>query len=114
MYNMRKLQVKGDHREEGNQPSDKDCVALVEHFRTFAAEAQAVSDASPGQADLLIASSDAHHMCLIVVVLCSCPGTLPAAYTIAETEMQLSVKQDPSSFIEHAELADILWKSNKS
>jgi hypothetical protein len=79
MHSMRKLQYQGDHREKGAQPSDKDCVALVEHFRTFAAEAQAVSDASPGQADLLVASSDAHHMCAIVVVLCSCPGTLPAA-----------------------------------
>ena len=76
MHSMRKLQVKGDHREKGNQPSNKDCVALVEHLITRAAEAQAVSDASPGQADLLVASSDAHHMCAIVVVLCSCPGTL--------------------------------------
>ena len=37
MHNMRKLQYQGDHREKIAQPSDKDCVALVEHFRTFAA-----------------------------------------------------------------------------
>ena len=112
MHSMRKLQYQGDHREKGAQPSDKDCVALVEHFRTFAAEAQAVSDASPGQADLLVASSNAHHMFANVVVSCSSPGTLPAAYTIAETEMLQSVKQDPSSFSKLAELANIYWGSN--
>lgn len=112
MHNMRKLQYQGDHREKEAQPSDKDCVALVEHFRTFAAEAQAVSDASPGQADLLVASSNAHFMFAHVVIRCSCAGTLPAAYTIAETEMLLSVKQDPSSFSKHAQLANIYWKSN--
>jgi tetratricopeptide (TPR) repeat protein len=113
MHSMRKLQFHGDHRKEGVCiPSDKDCVALVEHFKTHAAEAQAESDASPGQADLLAASSKAHIMFSEVVVVCSDPTTLPAAFIIAEGEMRLSVEQDPSSFTKHAYLANVLCERN--